>query len=259
MGNPWSQFGRRPSVHGQPKVTAGARIAAAANPLLNPLYYYDLTDTSVVFSDGAGTIPIIDNTLIERVNDKGSAGFDIIDTIGPGPTWFANGLNGLGRFTSFAAGLTAGVPPIFPVTGASFAMVLRRTGAEGQTHAGFFNWNGGGVNFQFIPGSPGGDVRLSFFGVGFQVLKVGGVNNQWFWVIATIDAVTGNFDLRLAGEVPVTGNATFDTAPTNLFLSPGPGIDGEEVWLWDFAFNNSDFAIVQAFFEAKYGGVFPIP
>ena len=32
MGNPWSQFGRRPSVHGQPKVTAGVRRSTAFQP-----------------------------------------------------------------------------------------------------------------------------------------------------------------------------------------------------------------------------------
>lgn len=260
MPNPFGPF-QNPRMHGLGKAPRAGARRGGNNPLTDALYWYDLTDQGTVWADGAGTIPISNGVNINRVDDKGSVGHDIIDVIGPTfPQWFtAGGLNGLARFTSASSGLTGGVPPVLPgPDGCSYAQVVKRENSIVTTHAGFYNWNGSGnagINFQFFPTNA---CRQEFMGMPFTNFTTSGIVNEWYWVIAAIDAL-GNWRAELSGFPPVSGVGVYDPTPTNLFLSPGSGTSGHECRFWDYPFTLADFAVVQAEFEAKYGGVFPQP
>lgn len=264
MSNPFNQ---RTKTFGQSPVTGGVRRrSGAAEAKEDAQFWWDWSDNSVTFQDALGTIPCTNLTLCKRLNNKGTVAFDAIEDGTGVPSILFNALNGFQSNTYFGAGsISAGVPPVGQHTeGSTFMSVGRRTGIEGSTWSlGGFTWNGGGqINFQLypgvFPGDPGGSIRGNFSGSGFFDLKVGGVNNDWHWVWATMES-NGDWRMRVSGETERNGNSAYAGIGGNNIFVGNSGSDILEQVLWDKVISDAAIAGHIADFEAKYGGAFPIP
>lgn len=72
------------------------------------VHWFDFTDLTTLWQNAAGTVPVVAGTDIERVDDKGYAGADFIDSFPPGPVWqpsLINGLGGTEQLAGFPANL----------------------------------------------------------------------------------------------------------------------------------------------------------
>ncbi len=79
MGNPFSQAESRP--FGIQSISAGVRKEVEVLPPGAPLHWFDFSDLTQMFTDTAGTMPVVNNgDLIARINNKGTDGTALIQT-----------------------------------------------------------------------------------------------------------------------------------------------------------------------------------
>lgn len=80
MPNPWSNFGPKSSIHRGTRISGARRSAPALPPdLSNLLHWFDFTDLTQMFTDTAGTMPVVfTGDDISRINNKGSDGTPLL-------------------------------------------------------------------------------------------------------------------------------------------------------------------------------------
>lgn len=258
MSNPWAQFGRRPAVHGQPKVTAGSRRAAGAQDFSNPpalanlQHWFDLTDAPTVFSDVAGTILATNGSNVRNITNKGFDGQAIIDagTVPKYATGVVNGLNVLNDtvFTVLGSTMVNGTG----AGGFAFATVSRRTDTLAAA-AATIGWDFvTQLNVAAVTAT-GWRVRLP----GDILINTGKpvVTNEWVWNYGTIDAA-GLRAIRTAGAVELTGSGTYLPLPISQVLQ-FLGAVGQlaEVLIWDKNLIPIELGGFIGYADLKYGAM----
>lgn len=254
MPNPFSQFGRKPSVHGQPRVTAGAR-RFPSSPAANPFMWLDFTDPSTLFQDVAGTIPVVNGSTIRRIDNKGFnpqnpadatatmqyienviAGFSVAKGTAPTTVQFDDPLivNGIG-------------PP-----GITLAAVGRifTPGFEGLVR-----WGGG---------APGGETTFRnivsdwSFRIGLPIVNINNIKPVVVgeWNIALISYGPNGIHWDLSGTPgsggPV-GSPFTGLGPAGFLRLLEADSELTEIIWWDEELSNANRANQLGYFTGKYG------
>ena len=257
-------------VNGEPIKQLGGGVRKKPPPLFpqfaNVGYWYDTTDQATVFADDAGTIAITDGTIARRINNKGFVAHDLTNAAGAAPVWRINQLNGLAGFTPNSQAIGGGAEGVAPVgsgaNGCSF-FAVGRLNFLSTTQATFgLTWLGTPqLLAQIIPPASADLIRIDFLGSGFTTLEPSGIDTDWRWIYATIDAA-GNFDMQVSGQALVSGSATYnDIADAASFMRLGGlNTDALESMIWpNTVLTPTELQGVINYAEVKYGGVFPIP
>jgi hypothetical protein len=234
-------------------------------PLLPPFlpnlhHWWDFTDAATVWADTAAGMPITDGTIIQRVDDKGTAADDLLDA-GSGITWHAGVVNGLAvarntvvqvpsRFTSQAlAGFVGGL------NGFTYSSVKRHfiiPAAQGIMHA--------------IDNGPSEVTQESGFGSwiedhptqGTTVSNKAVVPNEW--VSHDVSDGTGapaGYIQHVSGAVDVTAIQAYQlqaATPVEIFAQ---SVDGEigEILVYDRNLSAAELLTLQAYYDAKYAAL----
>lgn len=223
-------------------------------------FWFKASRTDAIWVDMAGTIPIINNTVIGRMDNLGTDQLDL-DQGGATRWQQAGGPNGGPYIQGFGPSISSTFPHTHPAlgpTGVSWFGMGRHSGIGGQSTLGLYMTGGNQVLTQTIPASS--LIRTDFQGTGFQTLKAGAFTTEWWWAWAVIDAA-GNWSMQLSGEVMISGVTTFAPTAANqrIFIAAG-GADFLESALWpNYVLSPTEIADLISYMDSEYGGAFPIP
>ncbi len=228
-------------------------------------YWYDANAQLKFWQDSPGTIPIADNTEVNRADNLGFETRDLDDpssalrwhaTGGPagGPRIGAGG-PAIGTLAPHTA------PAMGPIATSWFGISRHNTGLGSQGTVGIHKTGGlgGQILAQNIPAGPP-FYRMDFCGTGFQSLELVSLTTDWIWIWATINAA-GNWRMQLSGKAEISGAAGYNPPGINSPLRFG-GINSDtiESGIWpNYEIDNNDIADLISYFDNKYGGPFPIP
>lgn len=226
-------------------------------------YWYDANQQDKFWQDSAGTIPILDNTEVNRADNAGFEPRPLDDPISVERWHAAGGPNGgprIGAGSPSIGTLTPHTGPAMgPIATSWFGVARHNTGLGSQGTIGIHKTGGSGgqILAQNIPITP--QIRMDFCGSGFQTLQAS-LNTDWGWVWATMDAA-GNFRMQASGNAEVNGAGTYNPPGINSPIRFG-GINSDtlESGIWpNYELTNLDIADLIDYLDAKYGGPFPIP
>lgn len=226
--------------------------------LPNLHHWWDFTDPAQVFQDVAGLTPCTDGTILQRVNDKGTAGDDLQDA-GSGITWHTGVVNGLpvsrntvvqvpSRFTSQALGGLVG-----GLNGFTYSAVERLfnvPGGQGIIHA----IDNGPSNVSLETGFGNWAEEHPTQGTTFSNKAV--VPNEW--VSHDVSDGTGapsGYIQHVSGAVDVTAIQAYQiqaATPVEIFAQ---SVDGEisEILVYDRNLSAAELLVLQAaYYDVKY-------
>lgn len=214
--------------------------------------WFDLTDNSVVFADAAGTTPATNNSEVRRVNDKGTAGLDIIENTASVPDYATDNEIGLNCAGETTLSLNDLISATTGAAGITIAAVMQRQGFDGLTHD-CFRWFGG-PSILRIGADTSNNWQLQFSsGIGPITVKPTFVG-EWLYIIGTINASTNNYIIR-DGTNELTGTDDYTAfTPTNFDLAGLDGLVGE-VLIYDVECSSSELDDIETYFNNKYGGL----
>ena len=226
--------------------------ALAPPSLPNLQHWFDMTDGTTQWQNSAGTIPAVNGQDIDRIDNKGTDGQPLIDTLGGRPFYTLGLINGLSGWDDGGGSgqLTTIMTNGGSVNGISWAGVVRRDSSLAQ---GMFSWNGPtrvlravtlGNWEAFV--SPPPTVQDSNKLV---------VINEWVWAYFSQDSL-GNWKFRVSGAAEVTGtNAPFapNTPGNSLTLSAGPTGKMAEWLIWDKGLSSIELTALVDYFNTKFG------
>lgn len=140
MPNPWGNgpersFGQQSALRGSRRVTV---------PPLNPFIWLDFDDPETLWQDVAGTTPIADGQIIQRIDNKGSLAETFVHA-GSAMTWHENIINGRAVARDVNAGVIAFDAPIVAageLPGIGMAIACREI-SPGDVFNDFAIWRGG--------------------------------------------------------------------------------------------------------------------
>lgn len=225
------------------------------------VHWFDFTDSTVLWQDVAGTIAIVDGTDILRVDDKGYAGVDFIDSFPPGPIWRTNLINGLAGTES-----VSGFPANLQMTG--WANGSGAASLKGVFAVARATYTGGFPNNLFLASAAPGviGVEADEFSTGDwagnltnepQPTSTGRAItlNEWVMVAAGGNAPSSDNFYRASGtsEVILTGPYVAPGSPTNPTLAQMSG-NCMEVLVYDNLFEAVERqAQEDNYFNRRYG------
>lgn len=228
-------------------------------------YWYDANQQIAFWQDSAGTIPILDNTEVNRADNLG---FEIRDLENPNSVlrWQAAGGPANGpRIGAGSPSIQTEFPHTHPTMGpiatSWFGVGRHNTGTGSQGTIGLHKTSGlgGQILAQNIPAGPP-FYRMDFCGSGFQSLDVTSLITDWIWIWATMNAA-GNWRMQLSGKTEISGSGTYNPPQADSPLRIG-GINADytESGVWpNYELTNLDIADLIVYLDNRYGGPFPIP
>ena len=228
-------------------------------------YWYDANQQLSFWQDSGGTIPILDNTEINRADNLGFEIRDLDDPISVLRWFAASGPNGGPRVSAGSPSIGTLFPPTHPTMGpiatSWFGVARHNTGLGSQGTVGIHKTSGlgGQILAQNIPAGPP-FYRMDFCGTGFQSLELVSLTTDWIWIWATINAA-GAWRMQLSGKTEISGVAAYNPPGINSPLRFG-GINSDtiESGIWpDYELTNNDITALISYFDNKYSGPFPIP
>lgn len=215
-------------------------------------HWFDFTDSTTMFTDVAGTIPVaVSGDVIRHIANKGTDGTPLIQA-GSAMTYEPGVVNSLsvGRWLT-TEDINA---TIAAAGGAGWTMagVTRRN--SGDPVAGteaFFDW--GASNMRFV-GQVGTAFHISF---GTLSTGVAAASNEWVGMYFGGDVVDSFARQSGAAEI-VTGATSGATVGAGSLLRVGevigafPG-ENAEMLVYSSKLSPADRALLFAYFDAKYG------
>ena len=216
-------------------------------------HWWDFTDQSQIFADTAGLTPITDGTIIQRVNDKGTAVDDLLDAAS-GITWHTGVVNGL----SVTRNTVVQVPSRFTSASVASAGFAGLTFSSVKRH---FNVPGGQGIMLAINNGPSEVTQESGFGTWSEDHPFQGttpsnkaiVPNEWVehtWS----DGNPAGYIQHVSGAVDVTALDSFSLqvdTPVEIFAQ---SVDGEigEILVYDRGLTAAELLTLQAYYDTKY-------
>ncbi len=278
MGNPFEQAPTRP--FGIQSISAGSRrvVPIPVPPNIPDLmHWFDFTDPEQLFQDTGSTIPVEDNDdSILSILNKGFDGTKLTeDGIASAPVLYKTD-----RFNGLSTGFFNGVmllSAVIAAGGIDQQVTIASTqlvGAQGPFDAFYYGWQtnraglrdniGGGRNWE---GQLAGATVVPNAGGGY-----GSSELHWFYGAMNIPPNVDNAKSRDDESGPETSQSL---ATFNPFVNPGQvfaigdtsnsGLDSQtlhgeigEVLVWNTFLDQANRNLIPDYFEAKYGGVFPI-
>jgi hypothetical protein len=235
-------------------------VALSPPFLANLSHWWDFTDAATVFADTLGVVPITDGTIIERVNDKGTAADDLLDA-GSGITWHTGVVNSL----SVARNTVVQAPSRFT----SQALATLIGGVSGFCYGGvhrLFNVPGGQGILHAVDNGPSEVTIETGFGTwsedhpnqGTTPSNKAVVSNEWVSAIVS-DGGAGPDGYRhhvsAAADVTAVQSFAIQTGtPVEIFAQ---SVDGEigEILVYDRALNSGEVATLQTYYDTKYNAL----
>jgi len=284
MSNPWAQFGRRPSVHGQPRVTAGARRVGELPmpPALGDLmHWFDFSDIDTLFQDIASTVPVTaDSQPIRSILNKGFDGTKLA-TGGAQVIFVENFIFVENLINARAGGEFGGTEVLSAVIAAGginqqvTIASVQRVDSQGANAAHYYGWDTNKASLRDDIGGAGRDYDGLLGGITFRPNTGAAIANfvsHWFY--AALDTSPGA-DIAKTRDSTIGTELSFSAVGTNPFVGPGEvlaigdldlsGLDLNTlrgnmgmVLIWNTFLNTADRNAIPDYFEAYYDGVFPI-
>jgi len=256
MANPFNQRTNTFGMRGRAAGGGGVR-GFPTSPPGNPFMWTDYTDPSTLFQDTAGTIPVVEGSVIQRIDNKGFNPQDLQDASST-LQYRENIINGLSvcrgnnfPTVEFDDGLIVnGIGPP-GITFAAIGRLLSNPGFEG-----LIRWAGG---------APGGETvfrnTVSDWAIGIGDPTINIVDalspvtiDEWVWILISYGPNGVNWDISGGGTSggPVGAAFTGLGAAGFIRLMEVNGEMPEAIW-WDVELSNPDRANVIGYFTGKYG------
>lgn len=255
-----------PNVFSQPLALAPG--FATSPPLLGNLqHWFDFNDSSLLWQDTAGTVPITAvGQTIQRADNKGTDGTPISDA-GSGLTW-ENAPNSGGKQAAF--GNNSGDPMAVVqaignsgVTGLCIWQIVRANTGIVITNNAFQYGNFGGSPSTYGNRAPWDltppDDYLGI--VGTVVISQGRDNSnypEWVWQYTQNNA--GSYRTNVAGGVEATGAEPYvqiTTATKSVVLGAGSGYL-LECGCYDVPLDSAQLGLLVSYMNGRIGAVLPV-